>query len=136
MVLAVRAKSAGSPTASAAKTDNGLPEEPGRRHREEVGLARAREVDRAGRPRYSLEQDAGVLERAARLALAQEGAIQVALVRFLDLRMRDQFVKDVRTTDHINMVAGRRPGFSSSLPRQSEARVMVEGGGFGICGRS
>ena len=68
MVLAVSTKSAGAPAASAAKTDIVLAEQPRHPDREEIRLARVREVDRADPATVLLEQDARVLERAPRLA--------------------------------------------------------------------
>jgi hypothetical protein len=54
-----------------------------------------------------LEQDAGIFERAPRLSLAQEGAVQVALVSLFDLGVGDQVVKEVRTADRMDMVVRR-----------------------------
>ena len=73
-----------------------LPEQPRHPDREEIRLARIGEVDRADPAAVLLEHDARVLERAPRLALTQEGAIQIAVISLRDLGVGDQVVEEVR----------------------------------------
>jgi hypothetical protein len=65
-------------------------------------------VHRAREHRHQvlLEHDATILERAARLALTQEGAIRVALVRLLHLGVRDQVVEEVGAADGVDVLVG------------------------------
>jgi hypothetical protein len=66
-----------------------------------------------------LEQDAGVLERAARLALAQELAIEPALIRLLDLGVGDHVVVEVGAADGLDILVGLRAESGPGLARTS-----------------
>jgi hypothetical protein len=92
-----------------------LPEQPRHPDREEVRLARVREVDRADPAAVLLEHDAAPLERARRLALAQEGAVQVAVIGLLDLGVGDQVVEKVGAANGMDVFVGLAPSSSSIL---------------------
>jgi hypothetical protein len=104
-----------------------LAEQPRHPDREEVGLAGIGEVDGGpAPPAVPLEHDARVLERAARLALAQEGAVQVALICLLDLGVGDQVVEEVGAADGVDVLVRLRPelvlDLAPDVPGRQSAR--------------
>jgi hypothetical protein len=99
-----------------------LPKQPRHAHREEVRLARIREVDGADWPRDSSNTEARTLERPARLALAQEGAVQVPVIRLRNLRVRDQVVEGVGAADGVDVLvrlSAEPAGAASTVPPAS-----------------
>jgi hypothetical protein len=104
-----------------------LPEQPRHPDREEVRLARVGEVDRANLAPVLLEQDAGVLERAARLALAQESAVQIAVISLRDLGVGDQVVEKVGAADRMDMVIRLAASFvAKATPVAQVRRALLE----------
>ena len=72
------------------------------------------EVDRADPAPVLLEHDARVLKRAARLSLAQEGTVQVAVISLLDLGVGDQVIEAVGAADGLEVLMGRARARSCS----------------------